>query len=69
MTRLVKAEQAILGAAFLAPGQLERLSPWLRPEHFSRPAHVAVYAAIFKLRSDKHPAANAQDVAPLRCRG
>ncbi|MEU9122825.1 DnaB-like helicase N-terminal domain-containing protein [Streptomyces sp. NPDC048506] len=60
MTPLVHAEQAVLGAVFLAPGQLDRLSPWLRPEHFSRPAHTALYAAILKLRSDDHPAAKAQ---------
>ncbi|WP_405692252.1 DnaB-like helicase N-terminal domain-containing protein [Streptomyces sp. NBC_00057] len=33
-----------MGAVF--PGQLDRLSSWLRPEHFSRPAHKAIYAAM-----------------------
>lgn len=60
MTPLVQAEQAVLGAVFLAPVQLDRLSPWLRPEHFSRPAHAAIYAAMLKLRSDDHPAAKPQ---------
>lgn len=65
MTPLVQAEQAVLGAAFLAPGQLDRLSPWLRPEHFSRPVHTALYAAMLKLRADDHPAAKAQDAGPV----
>ncbi|WP_323393687.1 DnaB-like helicase N-terminal domain-containing protein, partial [Streptomyces jumonjinensis] len=30
----MRAEQAVLGAVFLDPSQLERLSPWLRPKHF-----------------------------------
>ncbi|MFJ6945562.1 DnaB-like helicase N-terminal domain-containing protein [Streptomyces wuyuanensis] len=57
MTPLVHAEQAVLGAIFLEPGQLDRLSPWLRPEHFSRPAHTAIYAAMLQLKTDGHPAA------------
>ncbi|GGX14580.1 DnaB-like helicase N-terminal domain-containing protein [Streptomyces noursei] len=60
MTPFVQAEQAVLGAVFLAPGQLDQLSLWLRPEHFSRPVHTALYAAMLKLRSDDHPAAKAQ---------
>ncbi|MGA5631429.1 DnaB-like helicase N-terminal domain-containing protein [Streptomyces lydicamycinicus] len=65
MTPLVHAEQAVLGAVFLAPGQLDRLSPWLRPEHFSRPAHTAIYAAMLKLRADDHPASKAQGAGPV----
>ncbi|KIZ14958.1 DnaB-like helicase N-terminal domain-containing protein [Streptomyces natalensis] len=65
MTPLVQAEQAVLGAVFLAPGQLDQLSPWLRPEHFSRPAHTAIYAAMLKLRSDDHPASKAQDAGSV----
>ncbi|MGW0546615.1 DnaB-like helicase N-terminal domain-containing protein [Streptomyces altiplanensis] len=57
MTPLVHAEQAVLGAIFLEPGQLDRLSPWLRPEHFSRPVHTAIYAAMLQLKTDGHPAA------------
>ncbi|MGW3848987.1 DnaB-like helicase N-terminal domain-containing protein [Streptomyces fagopyri] len=56
MTPLVQAEQAVLGAVFLDPGQLDHLSPWLRPDHFSRPAHRALYTAMLKLRADGHPA-------------
>ncbi|MDP9613689.1 DnaB-like helicase N-terminal domain-containing protein [Streptomyces demainii] len=65
MTPLFHAEQAVLGAIFLEPGQLDRLSPWLRPEHFSRPTHTAVYAAILKLKADGHPAAATTVGAPV----
>ncbi|MGW2087542.1 DnaB-like helicase N-terminal domain-containing protein [Streptomyces sp. NPDC001880] len=65
MTPLVHAEQAVLGAIFLEPGQLDRLSAWLRPEHFSRPAHTAIYAALLKLKADGHPAAATTAGAPV----
>ncbi|MFE7318256.1 DnaB-like helicase N-terminal domain-containing protein [Streptomyces sp. NPDC057555] len=65
MTPLIQAEQAVLGAVFLSPGQLDRLAPWLRPEHFYRPAHAATYAALLKLRADGHPAAQMQDTGPV----
>ncbi|GGU68464.1 MULTISPECIES: DnaB-like helicase N-terminal domain-containing protein [Streptomyces] len=65
MTPLVHAEQAVLGSVFLAPGQLDHLSPWLRPEHFSRPAHAAIYAAMLRLRADGHPASKAQGAGPV----
>ncbi|ORT59159.1 DnaB-like helicase N-terminal domain-containing protein [Streptomyces sp. CB03238] len=67
MTPLVHAEQAVLGAVLLEPGQLDRLSPWLRPEQFSRPAHTAIYAAMLKLKAGGHPAAatGAGDPVPL----
>ncbi|MFI2263744.1 DnaB-like helicase N-terminal domain-containing protein [Streptomyces tubercidicus] len=65
MTPLVQAEQAVLGAVFLAPAQLDRLSPWLRPEHFSRPAHTAIYHAMLKLRADDHPASKAPETGPV----
>ncbi|MFJ2626850.1 DnaB-like helicase N-terminal domain-containing protein [Streptomyces sp. NPDC087532] len=65
MTPLVHAEQAVLGAIFLEPGQLGQLSPWLRPEHFSRPAHAAVYAALLRLKADGHPAAATKAGAPV----
>ncbi|SEC12437.1 DnaB-like helicase N-terminal domain-containing protein [Streptomyces sp. 2314.4] len=65
MTPLVQAEQAVLGSVFLDPGQLDRLSPWLRPGHFSRPAHAAIYAAMLKLRADSHPAAKVHGGAPV----
>ncbi|WP_405852459.1 helicase DnaB [Streptomyces sp. NBC_00090] len=65
MIPLVHAEQAVLGAIFLEPGQLDRLSPWLRPEHFSRPAHGAVYATMLQLKADDHPATATKAGAPV----
>ncbi|MGH4028722.1 DnaB-like helicase N-terminal domain-containing protein [Actinomycetota bacterium Odt1-20B] len=65
MTPLVKAEQAVLGAVFSAPSQLDRLAPWLRPEHFSRPVHAALYAAMLKLRTEGHPALKAPSGGPV----
>lgn len=65
MTPLVQAEQAVLGSVFLDPDQLDHLSPWLRPEHFSRPAHAALYAAMLKLRADGHPATTGKSGNPL----
>ncbi|WP_393063040.1 DnaB-like helicase N-terminal domain-containing protein [Streptomyces sp. LN549] len=55
MNPLQGAEQAVLGAVLLDPGQLAHLD-WLAPEHFDRPAHLALFAALRKLRSDGHPA-------------
>ncbi|MZD08306.1 helicase DnaB [Streptomyces sp. SID5785] len=65
MTPLVHAEQAVLGAVFLDPGQLEKLSGWLRPEHFERPAHAALYAAMLKLQAEGHPAVAADADGPV----
>lgn len=67
MTPLVQAEQAVLGAVFLDPGQLDHLSPWLGPDHFSRPAHRALYTAMLKLRANGRPATtmNADEPLPL----
>ncbi|MGN5380996.1 DnaB-like helicase N-terminal domain-containing protein [Streptomyces lasalocidi] len=65
MTPLIQAEQAVLGSVFLDPGQLEHLSPWLRPEHFYRPAHAALYAAMIKLRADGHPATTGKSGDPI----
>ncbi|MGP3775454.1 DnaB-like helicase N-terminal domain-containing protein [Streptomyces sp. SDT5-1] len=65
MTPLVHAEQAVLGAVFLDPGQLGRLADWLRPEHFERPVHAALYAAMLKLRSQDHPATNSAGDGPV----
>ncbi|CDR10533.1 DnaB-like helicase N-terminal domain-containing protein [Streptomyces iranensis] len=59
MTPLLQAEQAVLGAVLLEPRQLGRLSGWLRPEHFYRPAHSALYAAMLTLRDGGHPATKA----------
>lgn len=57
MTPLAHAEQAVLGAIFLDPDQLGRLSGWLRPEHFDRPVHAALYQAMLNLQAQEHPAA------------
>ncbi|WP_399094136.1 DnaB-like helicase N-terminal domain-containing protein [Streptomyces sp. BBFR2] len=55
MTPLVTAEQAVLGAVLLDPDQLSYLD-WLAPDHFSRPVHRALFAALRTLRDDGHPA-------------
>ncbi|NYI03422.1 DnaB-like helicase N-terminal domain-containing protein [Allostreptomyces psammosilenae] len=57
MRPLLRAEQAVLGALLFAPGQLDRLAQWLRPEHFYRPQHAALYAAMLHLRQNKPAAA------------
>ncbi|MFD1660202.1 DnaB-like helicase N-terminal domain-containing protein [Streptomyces caeni] len=64
MRPLLQAEQAVLGAVLLDPGQLARLSEWLRPGHFYRPHHAALYAALLQLHSDGHPGAVPQPTAP-----
>ncbi|GAA3168088.1 hypothetical protein GCM10017688_15400 [Streptomyces ramulosus] len=61
MSPLVTAEQAVLGAVLLDPGQLSHLK-WLAPNHFSRPAHRALFAALRTLRNDGHPALAEQPV-------
>ncbi len=45
----IAAEQAILGCILLSNGQYHRVADFLRPEHFSEPVHVRIYAAIEKL--------------------
>lgn len=65
MTPLDHAEQAVLGALFLDPGQLDRLRDWLRPDHFDRPAHTALYAAMIKLHTEGHPATAEDDTGPV----
>lgn len=66
MNLLLRAEQAVLGAVLLDPGQLTRLD-WLSPEHFSRPVHRALFAAMRTLHTAAHPAvsAEAEGVVPL----
>ncbi|MEU3712167.1 DnaB-like helicase N-terminal domain-containing protein [Streptomyces catenulae] len=61
MNPLVTAEQAVLGAVLLDPGQLSYLD-WLAPDHFSRPVHRALFAALRTLRDDGHPALDEQPV-------
>ncbi|MGW6207472.1 DnaB-like helicase N-terminal domain-containing protein [Streptomyces sp. NPDC055089] len=63
MNPLLVAEQAVLGAVLLDPGQLSHLD-WLAPDHFYRPVHQALFAALRKLRNDGHPAL-AEKTVPL----
>ncbi|MFF0136449.1 DnaB-like helicase N-terminal domain-containing protein [Streptomyces sp. NPDC005227] len=64
MNPLLSAEQAVLGSVLLDPGQLEHLR-WLAPDHFYRPLHQALFAALRKLQSEGHPAAAAKEAVPL----
>lgn len=64
MNPLLSAEQAALGSVLLAPDQLSHLD-WLAPDHFYRPVHQALFAALRKLRSDGHPAVTAGRPVPL----
>lgn len=63
MNPLLRAEQAALGSLLLDPTQLSHLD-WLAPDHFYRPVHQALYAALRKLRNDDHPAL-AEEAVPL----
>jgi replicative DNA helicase len=64
MNPLLEAEQAVLGAVLLDPGQLDSLD-WLTPDSFYRPVHQALFAAMRKLRTDAHPALTAEGPVPL----
>ncbi|MGW7019981.1 DnaB-like helicase N-terminal domain-containing protein [Streptomyces decoyicus] len=64
MSPLLEAEQAVIGAVLLEPGQLRQLG-WLTPEHFHRPVHQALFAALRKLHADRHPAPTAESAVPL----
>ncbi|MFF7777015.1 DnaB-like helicase N-terminal domain-containing protein [Streptomyces tanashiensis] len=64
MNPLLDAEQAVLGAVLLNPGQLAHLE-WLAPDHFYRPVHQALFGALRKLRSDGHPAVEGEGPVPL----
>lgn len=64
MRPLLQAEQAVLGAILLDPGQLDELD-WLEPEHFYRPAHQALFAALRRLRSQGQPVLAADGAVPL----
>jgi replicative DNA helicase len=63
MNPLLHAEQAVLGSVLLDPGQLAHLD-WLAPDHFYRPVHQALFAALRKLRNDGHPALAAETSVP-----
>ncbi|NBE51636.1 helicase DnaB [Streptomyces sp. YC537] len=60
----MSAEQAVLGSVLLDPDQLSHLD-WLAPDHFYRPVHQALFAALRKLRSDGHPAVGSDGPVPL----
>ncbi|MEY9841712.1 DnaB-like helicase N-terminal domain-containing protein [Streptacidiphilus sp. EB103A] len=64
MNPLLGAEQAVLGSVLLDPEQLLHLS-WLAPDHFYRPVHQALFAALRKLRSDGHLALRSEKAVPL----
>ncbi|MGW0885614.1 DnaB-like helicase N-terminal domain-containing protein [Streptomyces sp. NPDC002671] len=64
MNPLLSAEQAVLGSVLLDPGQLAHLD-WLAPDHFYRPIHQALFAALRKLRAEGHPAVAATEPVPL----
>ncbi|MFE6101312.1 DnaB-like helicase N-terminal domain-containing protein [Streptomyces laurentii] len=64
MNPLLEAEQAVLGAVLLDPGQLSHLE-WLAPDHFYRPVHQALFAALRDLRDDGHPAVKGEGRVPL----
>ncbi|MEY9846377.1 replicative DNA helicase [Streptacidiphilus sp. BW17] len=64
MNPLLSAEQAVLGAVLLDPGQLGHLN-WLAPDHFYRLVHQALFAALRKLRTDGHPALTTDKAVPL----
>lgn len=64
MNPLLSAEQAVLGSVLLDPGQLAHLD-WLAPDHFYRPVHQALFAALRKLRTDGHPALATKEPVPL----
>ncbi|MFM9371864.1 DnaB-like helicase N-terminal domain-containing protein [Streptomyces sp. Da 82-17] len=65
MTPLDHAEQAVLGALFLEPAQLDQLAAWLKPEHFAQPTHSALHTAMLKLRAADHPAADTKPRDPV----
>ncbi|MFF4835235.1 DnaB-like helicase N-terminal domain-containing protein [Streptomyces sp. NPDC001315] len=64
MNPLLSAEQAVLGSVLLDPGQLAHLD-WLAPDHFHRPVHQALFAALRKLRTEGHPAVATKEPVPL----
>ncbi|KQV20935.1 MULTISPECIES: DnaB-like helicase N-terminal domain-containing protein [unclassified Kitasatospora] len=51
-----EAEQALLGALLLSPGQLDSVAAWLRPEHFYSHPHGALYEVLLAQRAAGHPA-------------
>ncbi|GAA1070006.1 DnaB-like helicase N-terminal domain-containing protein [Kitasatospora nipponensis] len=64
MKPLLRAEQAVLGAVLLDPGQLASLA-WLEPGHFYRPTHRALFAAMRDLHHAGQPVLVAKGNVPL----
>ncbi|MFB8203090.1 DnaB-like helicase N-terminal domain-containing protein [Kitasatospora purpeofusca] len=55
MNPQMEAEQAVLGAILLAPERLRDVAGWLRPEHFYRPAHAALFEVLLAQDAAGHP--------------
>ncbi|MEV0188447.1 DnaB-like helicase N-terminal domain-containing protein [Kitasatospora purpeofusca] len=55
MNPQMEAEQAVLGAILLAPELLRDVAGWLRPEHFYRPAHAALFEVLLAQGAAGHP--------------
>lgn len=56
LPRSVEAEQALLGALLANNKAYEKISEFLRPEHFSDPMHAKVYEVVSKLIQRGHVA-------------
>ena len=50
----IEAEQALLGALLANNKAFEKVSEFLRPEHFADPVHAKIYDIISKLISKGH---------------
>ena len=48
----LEAEQAVLAAIFINNRAMERISDFLRPEHFSHPAHAEIYKLALRLSAE-----------------
>lgn len=62
LPRNIEAEQALLGALLANNKAYEKISDFLRPEHFSDPIHVQIYDVISRLIARGHVA----DVVTLK---
>lgn len=51
----LEAEQAVLAAVLMNNRALERISDFLRPEHFSHPAHQEIYKLALRLSASAQP--------------
>lgn len=56
LPRNIEAEQALLGALLANNKAYEKISEFLRPEHFSDPIHVKIYDVISRLVTKGHVA-------------